>query len=205
MYAGLEFGAECYCGHRVQSNKSSESECQMNCTGNPSLVCGGVNRLSVFRLKLSQESARRRKFDVTQWPKRNPCLLTPTVLDSWGFQTFLHYNPHQSRHRNPFKNIHLSTVRKPKFMYAASYTVLCHKHFVYFVFLFQLEDQITLKNGANQHLTHDTCNICLPLFPIAGSAQYPLSAAAPSTSAPFWGCCAEQPASLSPAFLTEQL
>ncbi|XP_075882109.1 sialate:O-sulfotransferase 2 [Nelusetta ayraudi] len=59
MYAGLEFGAECYCSHRVQSNKSSETECQMNCTGNPSLLCGGANRLSVYRLKLSQESARR--------------------------------------------------------------------------------------------------------------------------------------------------
>lgn len=80
MYAGLEFGAECYCGHRVQSNKSSESECRMNCTGNPSLVCGGASRLSVFRLKLSQESARRREFDAAPQPEP----LTPDTRGSAG-------------------------------------------------------------------------------------------------------------------------
>lgn len=84
MYAGLEFGAECYCGHRVQSNKSLERECHMNCTGNPSLVCGGVNRLSIYRLKLSQESAKRREFDATQQPKCNLHLSTHTIRGSTG-------------------------------------------------------------------------------------------------------------------------
>lgn len=61
MYAGVEFGAECYCGHRVQSTNTSDSECQMDCTGDQSKLCGGANRLSIYRLKLSQESARRRE------------------------------------------------------------------------------------------------------------------------------------------------
>ncbi|XP_029018116.1 WSC domain-containing protein 2 isoform X1 [Betta splendens] len=59
MYAGLEFGAECYCGHKVQAPNASESECNMECKGERSNLCGGANRLSIYRLELSQESARR--------------------------------------------------------------------------------------------------------------------------------------------------
>ncbi|XP_029881028.1 WSC domain-containing protein 2 [Aquila chrysaetos chrysaetos] len=59
LYAGLEFGAECYCGHKVQASNASESECNMECKGERSNVCGGVNRLSIYRLELAQESARR--------------------------------------------------------------------------------------------------------------------------------------------------
>ncbi|XP_061134924.1 sialate:O-sulfotransferase 2 isoform X1 [Syngnathus typhle] len=59
MYAGLEFGAECYCGHKIQTANASESECNMECKGEKSNMCGGANRLSIYRLELSQESARR--------------------------------------------------------------------------------------------------------------------------------------------------
>ncbi|NXX14422.1 WSCD2 protein, partial [Podargus strigoides] len=59
LYAGLEFGAECYCGHKIQASNASEAECNMECKGERSNVCGGVNRLSVYRLELAQESARR--------------------------------------------------------------------------------------------------------------------------------------------------
>ncbi|KAM6052279.1 sialate:O-sulfotransferase 2 isoform 1-T2 [Chlamydotis macqueenii] len=59
LYAGLEFGAECYCGHKVQAPNASESECNMECKGERSNTCGGVNRLSIYRLELAQESARR--------------------------------------------------------------------------------------------------------------------------------------------------
>lgn len=59
MYAGLEFGAECYCGHKIQAPIASESECNMECKGEKSNLCGGANRLSIYRLELSQESARR--------------------------------------------------------------------------------------------------------------------------------------------------
>uniref|UniRef100_A0A8C9VPG6 WSC domain containing 2 n=2 Tax=Scleropages formosus TaxID=113540 RepID=A0A8C9VPG6_SCLFO len=59
LYAGLEFGAECYCGHKIQAPSASERECSMECKGERSNVCGGANRLSVYRLELSQESARR--------------------------------------------------------------------------------------------------------------------------------------------------
>ncbi|XP_072520960.1 sialate:O-sulfotransferase 2 [Salminus brasiliensis] len=59
MYAGLEFGAECYCGHKIQAANVSDSECNMECKGEKSNLCGGANRLSIYRLELSQESARR--------------------------------------------------------------------------------------------------------------------------------------------------
>ncbi|KAA8592245.1 hypothetical protein FQN60_017700 [Etheostoma spectabile] len=59
MYAGLEFGAECYCGHKIQAPNASDSECNMECKGEKSNLCGGANRLSIYRLELSQESARR--------------------------------------------------------------------------------------------------------------------------------------------------
>ncbi|NXJ86206.1 WSCD2 protein, partial [Trogon melanurus] len=59
LYAGLEFGAECYCGHKIQASNASETECNMLCKGERSNICGGVNRLSVYRLELAQESARR--------------------------------------------------------------------------------------------------------------------------------------------------
>ncbi len=59
LYAGLEFGAECYCGHKIQAPNVSESECNMECKGEKSNLCGGPNRLSIYRLELSQESARR--------------------------------------------------------------------------------------------------------------------------------------------------
>uniref|UniRef100_A0A671QVZ9 WSC domain-containing protein n=1 Tax=Sinocyclocheilus anshuiensis TaxID=1608454 RepID=A0A671QVZ9_9TELE len=53
------FGAECYCGHKIQAPNVSESECNMECKGEKSNLCGGPNRLSIYRLELSQESARR--------------------------------------------------------------------------------------------------------------------------------------------------
>ncbi|NXE02278.1 WSCD2 protein, partial [Chaetorhynchus papuensis] len=59
LYAGLEFGAECYCGHKIQASNASESECNMECKGERSNTCGGINRLSIYRLELAQESARR--------------------------------------------------------------------------------------------------------------------------------------------------
>lgn len=65
MYAGLEFGAECYCGHKIQAPNASDSECNMECKGEKSNVCGGPNRLSIYRLELSQESARRCKSGIS--------------------------------------------------------------------------------------------------------------------------------------------
>lgn len=76
MYAGLEFGAECYCGHKIQAPNASESECNMECKGEKSNLCGGANRLSIYRLELSQESARRCECDTLQQQQKPPLGLT---------------------------------------------------------------------------------------------------------------------------------
>ncbi|KAK4153506.1 WSC domain-containing protein [Chaetomidium leptoderma] len=48
---GLEYGAECYCGGalNVNSTVAVETDCAMPCSGAPAEVCGGSNRLSVWR------------------------------------------------------------------------------------------------------------------------------------------------------------
>lgn len=73
LYAGLEFGAECYCGHKIQASNASESECNMECKGERSNTCGGINRLSIYRLELAQESARRCKLGSSLWIPAQPC------------------------------------------------------------------------------------------------------------------------------------
>lgn len=101
MYAGLEFGAECYCGHKIQAPNASESECNMECKGEKSNLCGGANRLSIYRLELSQESARRCEFDTQQqkrerekrktlpslWPHKNHVLLHAHLIFELFVQT----------------------------------------------------------------------------------------------------------------------
>lgn len=72
LYAGLEFGAECYCGHKIQASNASESECNMECKGERSNTCGGINRLSIYRLELAQESARRCKLEASMWIPARP-------------------------------------------------------------------------------------------------------------------------------------
>lgn len=74
MYAGLEFGAECYCGHRIQAPNASESDCNMECKGEKNNMCGGANRLTIFRLELSQESARRCEYSIASHVE-NQCML----------------------------------------------------------------------------------------------------------------------------------
>ncbi|XP_062874270.1 sialate:O-sulfotransferase 2 [Trichomycterus rosablanca] len=86
LYAGLEFGAECYCGHRVQAANVSESECNMECKGEKSRLCGGANRLSIYRLELSQESARRYGSSIFKGCFRRPDNVTLALPVSAAMQ-----------------------------------------------------------------------------------------------------------------------
>jgi hypothetical protein len=51
MYAGVEYGSECYC-HSELSNGASldraSDSCNMMCSGNPSIYCGGPNGINLF-------------------------------------------------------------------------------------------------------------------------------------------------------------
>jgi hypothetical protein len=50
-FAGLEYGKECWCDHRMNGTPTlagSESQCNMACTGDSSLKCGASDRLAVY-------------------------------------------------------------------------------------------------------------------------------------------------------------
>ncbi|KAJ3553098.1 hypothetical protein NM688_g3800 [Phlebia brevispora] len=58
--AGLEYGAECYCGNSFANNLGGpipDSQCSMACAGDSAFMCGGSWALSVF--KQSSGPARR--------------------------------------------------------------------------------------------------------------------------------------------------
>ncbi|KAK4239580.1 hypothetical protein C8A03DRAFT_42811 [Achaetomium macrosporum] len=48
---GLEYSAECYCGNELDGNSTAavETECNMACTGDLNILCGGSDRLSVYQ------------------------------------------------------------------------------------------------------------------------------------------------------------
>jgi hypothetical protein len=48
---GLEYTAECFCGTELheESTLANEEDCFMACSGEPETVCGGPNRLSVYK------------------------------------------------------------------------------------------------------------------------------------------------------------
>ncbi|KAF7331695.1 hypothetical protein MKEN_00049300 [Mycena kentingensis (nom. inval.)] len=50
IFAGVEFGSECYCDSTIQipGAKTPLTDCAQACGGNPAEICGGAERLSVF-------------------------------------------------------------------------------------------------------------------------------------------------------------
>ncbi|XP_051540755.1 WSC domain-containing protein 1-like [Myxocyprinus asiaticus] len=50
-YAGLEYGAECHCGNRVCARRARGEDCNLECRGEKGSPCGGVGRLSVYRVE----------------------------------------------------------------------------------------------------------------------------------------------------------
>lgn len=64
-YAGLAYGAECYCGNTLPAAAAKPEECNSECKGEKGSVCGGVNRLSVYGVEELRAGARRRKWAWT--------------------------------------------------------------------------------------------------------------------------------------------
>ncbi|KAM9218424.1 WSC domain-containing protein 1 [Leptosomus discolor] len=77
-YAGLAYGAECYCGNKLPAAASKPEECNSECKGEKGSVCGGVNRLSVYRVEDLQAEARRRRNVIYRGCFRAPENLTDT-------------------------------------------------------------------------------------------------------------------------------
>ncbi|XP_059401288.1 sialate:O-sulfotransferase 1-like [Carassius carassius] len=50
-YAGLEYGTECHCGNRVCAQRARGEDCNLDCRGEKGSPCGGVARMSVYRVE----------------------------------------------------------------------------------------------------------------------------------------------------------
>lgn len=61
VYAGLEAGAECYCGNRLPATRVSLKECNQECKGEKGSMCGALHRLSVYSVGLQQSGAKKRR------------------------------------------------------------------------------------------------------------------------------------------------
>ncbi|XP_065709196.1 sialate:O-sulfotransferase 1 [Patagioenas fasciata] len=77
-YAGLAYGAECYCGNTLPAAAAAPEECNSECKGEKGAVCGGVNRLSVYRVEELQAGARRGRNVIYRGCFRAPENLTDT-------------------------------------------------------------------------------------------------------------------------------
>ncbi|KAG7483666.1 hypothetical protein MATL_G00040820 [Megalops atlanticus] len=59
QFAGLEYGAECYCGNRISSSRTREEDCNLDCKGEKGSPCGGVSRLSIYKVEELLPGQRR--------------------------------------------------------------------------------------------------------------------------------------------------
>ena len=49
-YAGVQFAKECFCGNNAPEKIApTESDCNMDCSGDKSQKCGGPNRMNVYQ------------------------------------------------------------------------------------------------------------------------------------------------------------
>ncbi|NXY86841.1 WSCD1 protein, partial [Alcedo cyanopectus] len=77
-YAGLAYGAECYCGNKLPAGAARPEECNSECKGQKGSVCGGVNRLSVYSVEGLRAGAPRRRNVIYRGCFRAPENLTDT-------------------------------------------------------------------------------------------------------------------------------
>ncbi|NXH10100.1 WSCD1 protein, partial [Bucco capensis] len=77
-YAGLAYGAECYCGNKLPATAARAEECNSECKGEKGASCGGVNRLSVYSLEELRAAAGRRRNVIYRGCFRAPENLTDT-------------------------------------------------------------------------------------------------------------------------------
>ncbi|TRY81811.1 hypothetical protein DNTS_001889 [Danionella cerebrum] len=51
QFAGIEYGSECYCGNRITNTRMKDEECNLDCKGEKGSICGGVSRLSIYKVE----------------------------------------------------------------------------------------------------------------------------------------------------------
>ena len=64
MFAGVQFGFECFCGRKAPSSDLivEESQCNKRCSGDALLVCGGTWRMNVYEIGKSWDPVLQIKF-----------------------------------------------------------------------------------------------------------------------------------------------
>ncbi|PVI04908.1 heme peroxidase [Periconia macrospinosa] len=90
-FSGVEYGSQCWCGNSLDSSSTIQplSECTQPCSGDPSKLCGGALRLSLYgpsppRVSnsgptSSATSSSTRSSSATSTPSSTP---TPTAIPS---------------------------------------------------------------------------------------------------------------------------
>ncbi|KAL6472311.1 hypothetical protein MHYP_G00184990 [Metynnis hypsauchen] len=51
QFAGLEYGTECHCGNRISAPRARREDCNLDCRGERGSPCGGVGRLSIYKVE----------------------------------------------------------------------------------------------------------------------------------------------------------
>lgn len=82
VYAGLEAGAECYCGNRLPATRVGLDECNQECKGEKGTACGAMGRLSVYRVEDLQPGSRKRRTATYRGCFRVPDNVTHAFPDS---------------------------------------------------------------------------------------------------------------------------
>ena len=53
-YFGMQYYSECWCGDSFDANAETPKNfrrCQLECNGNPDLLCGGINHIELFQFE----------------------------------------------------------------------------------------------------------------------------------------------------------
>lgn len=58
-FAGLEYGTECHCGNRISAPQARSEDCNLNCRMERNSLCGGVARLSIYKVEEGLPGHRR--------------------------------------------------------------------------------------------------------------------------------------------------
>lgn len=85
QFAGLEYGAECHCGNRISSPRVPEEDCSLMCRGERGAPCGGVGRLSIY--KVEEQLPGHRKFRNVHY--RGCFQLLKSVIGTFPVYSFL--------------------------------------------------------------------------------------------------------------------
>ncbi|TSM28225.1 WSC domain-containing protein 1 [Bagarius yarrelli] len=58
-FAGLEYGTECHCGNRISAPQARSEDCNLYCRVEKDSLCGGVARLSIYKVDEGLPGHRR--------------------------------------------------------------------------------------------------------------------------------------------------